>query len=160
MKVVERLTRKNMDSFFKSAVNSTAPLPIEKVVSQLGISLVDLNEKLVTTFSGINSSFTSGKLMVTSIVRNSPAWTAGINVNDELIAMDQYRIGDDLNKVISMKAPGDKVTILLNRNGYMKSIALTLVNTPYVKYTLNKSSAVSEQKSNNYKKWLRLAAGF
>ena len=160
MKVVERLTGKNMDSFFKNAVNSTAPLPIEKVVSQLGISLVDLNEKAVTTFSGINSSFTAGKLMVTSIVRNSPAWTAGINVNDELIAMDQYRIGDDLSKLISMKAPGDKVTFLVNRSGYMKSIALTLTNTPYVKYTLNKSSTVSEQKSKNYKKWLRLAAGF
>ncbi len=154
MKVVERLTGKNMDSFFKNAVNSTEPLPMDKVVGQLGISLVDLNEKSVITFSGINSSFTSGKLMVTSVVRNSPAWTTGINVNDELIAMDQYRIGDDLNKVISMKAPGDKVTFLLNRSGYMKSIALTLSNTPYVKYTLNKSSAVSEQKSKNYKKWL------
>ena len=160
MKVVERLTGKNMDSFFKNAVNSTAPLPIEKVVSQLGISLVDLNEKAINTFSGINAAVTSGKLIVTSVVRNSPAWTAGINVNDELIAMDQYRIGDDLNKVISMKAPGDKVTFLLNRSGYMKSIALTLANTPYVKYTLNKSSAVSEQKSKFYKKWLRLAAGF
>ncbi|MBK7963989.1 MAG: M61 family metallopeptidase [Bacteroidetes bacterium] len=154
MKMVEKISGKNMDSFFKDAVNSTLPLPMEKVVAELGLSLDDLNKKSTTTFSGINASATNGKLMVTSIVRNSPAWTSGINVNDELIAMDQYRFGDDLSKLISMKAPGDKVTFLVNRSGYIKSIALTLANTPYVKYSLNKSSAVSEQKSRNYKKWL------
>jgi predicted metalloprotease with PDZ domain len=156
MKMVEKLTGKNMDSFFKETVNSTLPLPMDKVVAGLGLSLEDLNKKTTTTFSGINSSASGGKLTVTSIVRNSPAWTSGINVNDELIAIDQYRLGDDLNKTISMKAPGDKVTFLVNRNGYIKSIPLTLTQTPFVKYTLSKSSNSSEQNSKNYKVWMHL----
>lgn len=156
MKMVEKLTRKNMDSFFKEAVNSTVPLPMDIVLSGLGLSLEDLNKKTSTTFSGINASSAAGKLMVTSIVRNSPAWISGINVNDELIAMDQYRLGDDLNKAVSMKSPGDKVTFLVNRNGYIKSIPLTLSNTPFVKYTLNKLNNLSEQKSKNYKVWMKI----
>jgi predicted metalloprotease with PDZ domain len=156
MKLVEKLTGKNMDSFFKDAINSTVPLPMEKIVSGLGLSLEDLNKKSTTTFSGINASVTGGKLMVTSIVRNSPAWTSGINVNDELIAMDQYRLSDDLNKAIAMKAPGDKVTFLVNRNGYIKSIPLTLTNTPFVKYALSKVSNPSQQNTKNYKVWMHL----
>lgn len=156
MRMVEKLTGKNMDLFFKEAVNSTVPLPIEKIVTGLGLNLDDLNKKTTSAFSGINASVTNGKLMVTSIVRNSPAWTAGINVNDELIALDQYRFGDDLNKLISMKSPGDKVTFLVNRNGYIKSIPVTLANTPFVKYALNKVNNPSEQNSKNYKVWMHL----
>lgn len=156
MIMVEQLTGKNMDSFFKEAVNSTLPLPMEKVVSGLALSLDDLNKKTTTTFSGINASASGGKLIVTSIVRNSPAWSAGINVNDELIAMDQYRFGDDLNKLISMKSPGDKVTFLVNRNGYIKSIPVTLTNTPFVKYALSKVGSPSEQNAKNYKAWMHI----
>jgi len=156
MKMVEMVSGKNMNDFIENAVNTTSALPMKKVIAQLGLSFSDLNEKDNSAFSGINSSASNGKLSVTSIIRNSPAWKSGIYVNDELVFMDQYRIGDDLSKFSSMKSPGDKVVFTVNRGGFLKSIPMTFEKTPFVKYVINKDVRATEQNKTNFKKWLRL----
>lgn len=156
MSVVKSVSGKDMDAFFYEAIQGVKGLPMVTAVEGLGLTLSDLNREAVTPFTGINTSFSAGKLVVTSILRDSPAWKAGINVNDELIAMNEYRLGDDLNKFISMKAVGDNIDFTVNRNGYMKHISLTLENAAFVKYALDKSSTTTEEKKRNYAKWMHV----
>jgi predicted metalloprotease with PDZ domain len=78
-------------------------------------------------------------------------------VNDELLAVDHYRLSDDLSKVISTKKPGDKINLLVSRAGFIKTISLDVEASPFVKYSLEWDSQLSEQQKKNVTGWLSVA---
>ena len=59
-------------------------------------------------------------------------------MNDELIAMDGFRLADDLSKFLGMRKPGEMVTFTVSRGGILKEISLVLEGIPHVKYAIEK----------------------
>lgn len=43
-------------------------------------------------YTGITTRNDNGRLLVAAVRRDSPAWRAGVNVNDEILAIDDYRV--------------------------------------------------------------------
>ncbi len=43
-------------------------------------------------FTGITTKTENGRLLVASVRRDSPAWRAGVNANDEILAIGDYRV--------------------------------------------------------------------
>ncbi|CAN5601060.1 PDZ domain-containing protein [soil metagenome] len=146
----------NMDSFFNDYVYGIKSIPYAQFCSEMGLKISNSNEKQTTSWLGASSSIKDGKLTVTSVERNSPAWVAGINVNDELIAMDQYRLNDDLARLMAMKKPGDKSVFTVSRAGYIRLVDVTLGKTPYVKYLLEPDNTSGADKPALFKKWMHL----
>jgi predicted metalloprotease with PDZ domain len=70
-----------------------------------------------------------GRLMVTRIVRDTPAFHAGLNVDDELIAIDGYRV-IDLASHLTRYRPGDEVELTVARRGALRTLKATLDETP------------------------------
>ncbi|MBL7924423.1 MAG: M61 family metallopeptidase, partial [Bacteroidia bacterium] len=136
--MVKLVSGKNMDDFFRKYVHGTAPLPVADFADVCGLDLVDLNEKQGQAWTGLTTSFSSGKLMVTGVERNSPAWQAGLNVNDELIALNRYRLADDLPKFLAMQKPGDTVSLTASRSGFIRVFDVQLAQSPAVKYSLER----------------------
>ena len=145
-----------MDDFFRRFVNGTDSLPMKEAVKALGLELTDLNEFQITPWTGLTTAVQNGKLVVTAVERNSPAWNSGINVNDELIAFDQYRLSDDLAKFTAMKKVGDKVSFTVSRGGYIKTYPLSLGAAPYVKFSLDKSTTADPVAKKLFEKWLKI----
>lgn len=156
MDAVNKVAGKNMDDFFTKYVYGTELIPFQSYLSKAGLTLVNTNEKQPLNWVGAITTFTNNKLTISNIERNSPAWNAGLNVNDELIAMDQYRLGEDMFRYLSMKKPGDKVTFTLSRNNFMKTIDVTIGTSPYVRYVFDKNLKASETEKAMYKMWLHL----
>ena len=104
-------------------------------------------------YLGANSSMSNGKVMITSVLKNTPAYAAGINVNDEIIAIDNYRV-DDLAKMLGYKKPGDKIVITLSRDGMLKNIEVVLVKNANVKYKIEKLETLTPAQEAAYKKWI------
>ena len=105
-------------------------------------------------YLGANSSNANGKVIITSVVKNSPAYTSGLNVNDEIIAIDNFRV-DDLTKALSYKKVGDKISVLLNRDGMMKTIEVVIAKNPAVKYKIEKLANATEAQEQAYRMWIR-----
>lgn len=154
LKMINQVSGKDFTSFFSDYIDGVKVYPFADLLKQTGLLLSDLNAKQPVTYTGINTTMSGGKLTVASVDRGSPAWVAGVNVNDELIAFDQYRLGDDLSKWVTMKAPGYRVKLLISRAGYMKNIDLVLAAGPFVKYTLDWEAELTEQQKKISRGWL------
>lgn len=153
--MAEKVAGVSLQDFFAGYVNGIEPLPMETVLKPMGLVLKDLNAASgpSTAWTGLTTSYASGKLTVTSVERNSPAWNSGISVNDELIAIDDFRLSDDLPKFISMRKPGTTAKFMVSRSGVLREFALKLEGTPHVKYALEKATGRDGSSLDLYAKW-------
>ena len=77
--------------------------------------------------SGINTRNDAGRLVVSQVRRDTPAIAAGLNVDDEILAIDDFRVrADRLDNRLEQYKPGDKVTLLVARREQLLRLELTL----------------------------------
>jgi putative serine protease PepD len=85
----------------------------------------------IGTPSGSNPSTPSGA-EIGSITTGSPADDAGVQARDIVTDIDGQRIDDasDLSTYVNTKAPGDKITMTVQRNGQTEKIDVLLGTQP------------------------------
>ena len=71
-------------------------------------------------------------LIITAIVRNSPAHKAGLEPGDIIAGIDDIKVksGHDALAVITAKQPGEKVTLLIKRDNRQYSVTATTIARP------------------------------
>ena len=102
--------------------------------------------------------------MITSVQIGTAAWINGLSVNDELIAIDDYRVTGtadtkgltDLAKAISAKKVGDKIKVTVSRDGMIRNIDVTLTQHPGARYRIEGDKNATAQQMAIRKKWLSL----
>ena len=148
--VCTELAGKNMKPFFEDVIFSTKPLDYESIFSQYGISITDKNADKTTPWSGVVSSHSNGKTTITNIYSNSPAVDAGLSVNDEIIAINGWRVDDKLENHDSKYGVNDGVEITYSRDGKLFTTTLTYAKSTQVAFELKKSETENELR----KAWL------
>jgi predicted metalloprotease with PDZ domain len=149
---VSQIASQNMNSFFSKYVYGVQQIPFDTITQEIGLKLEDdfVDEEKV--YLGINMQ--SGKNTIASIERNSPAWFAGLNMGDEVIAINDYRFTGDLNESMSLVKINDEVKIMISRGGNIKSFIMKCTNTPYVNYFIELTEGLSENQKRILKGWL------
>lgn len=93
---------------------------------------------------------------VSMIVPESPAWKAGLSVNDEILAVNNYYLKHDLNEWLNYYAADASSVRLLAANG-SKLKELTLKFSKEEKYLphykITRMEHVNLQQANNFKYW-------
>ncbi|HAY87818.1 MAG TPA: peptidase M61 [Bacteroidetes bacterium] len=148
--VCTELAGKNMKPFFEDVIFSTKPLDYETIFSQYGISITDKNADKTTPWSGVVSSHSNGKTTITNIYSKSPAVNAGLSVNDEIIAINGWRVDDKLENHDSKYGVNDGVEITYSRDGKLFTTTLTYAKSTQVAFELKKSETENELR----KAWL------
>lgn len=140
----EKFTGRNLDKFYAEVIDGTASINYENYLAIAGLKLVNQNANKNESYLGVTAVNTNGKLNVTAVSKNGPAYSAGLNVNDEIIAIDNYRV-EDLTKALTLKKVNDKISILISRDGILKTIETTVAKNPNVKYKLEKNSTITKE---------------
>ncbi|TZF84044.1 M61 family metallopeptidase [Pedobacter sp. BS3] len=153
--LLEIAAGKNLDAFYAAYINGTEAIKYNQYLAYAGYKLVN-NADSGTPYLGVSTSVKDGKLMVTGIVRNSGAWANGINVNDELIAIDGERVNTDkdLDKMISAKKVDDTISILISRDNRVQTIVAELKENPTVQYRIVPMEQITSQQAAVRKKWI------
>lgn len=151
---LELFCGENLDAFYAAFINGLKPIDFNAIADSAGLKLTDLNATKNEAYLGVNTSNTTGKLIVTAISNVSGAYVAGLNVNDEILAVDNYRI-DDLVKATANKKPGDAIELLISRDGIIKTIHFTLTKNTGVKYKLEKLEPKTPAQEIAYKAWIK-----
>jgi predicted metalloprotease with PDZ domain len=88
-------------------------------------------------------------LVVTNVRRGTPAIAAGLNVDDEILAMDGVRVrADGLAARLEQYKPGDSVQVLVARRDRLTPIDVTLGADPQRPWRLElRTDATAEQKA-------------
>jgi predicted metalloprotease with PDZ domain len=72
-----------------------------------------------------------GRLLVAQVKRDTPAFRAGLNVDDELVAIDGVRVrADRLDERLEQYSPCDSVSVLVARRDRLFPIDVTLEAEP------------------------------
>ncbi|MFM7017082.1 MAG: M61 family metallopeptidase [Bacteroidota bacterium] len=149
---VSQIAGINMNDFFKKYVFATNQIPFDTISNEIGLVLDDNFADEEKVYLGFNS--TASKNTISSVERNSPAWLVGLNVGDEIIAINDYRFNGDLNASISNVKINDYVNVLVSRNGVIKKFTMKAINTPYVSYFLELTASLTENQKKVLKGWL------
>ena len=89
-----------------------------------------------------------GRLVVTAVRRDTPALAAGLNVDDEILAIDDVRVrADGLAARLEQYRPGDKVSLLVARRDRLTRLDVTLGADPAGLAARVVPNATEEQKT-------------
>lgn len=155
-KEVEKLVGQEMNDFFDGYIKGVEPIKYNEYFKRAGYKLINLNEGKAELGLGVGLNTNGGKAIVTSVLKGSPSWKYGVNVNDEVIAVDNYRVGTEINSILNLRDGGDTVSVLISRDGLVRSLQVKL--EPYVSFNfrLEKQPNLAPTELRVMKKWLSI----
>lgn len=114
----------------------------------LGVSLVDIDDEMSAFKAGVEDAGT----YISSVTNGSAAEKAGLKIRDRIISIDGKEIssGSEAVSVIHAHKAGDKITIVVERDGKKISVKVTLEEAAQDDSSNQNSSQNSENERNNY----------
>ncbi|MBL0341758.1 MAG: PDZ domain-containing protein [Bacteroidetes bacterium] len=93
------------------------------------------------------------KTTISFVERNTPAWTDGLDVNDEVLGVDDQEPGK-VKDYLNEKKPGDKVTFKILRFGTPMDIEIVLAEPSVIDIEFSKIRKPSVMQKKVYDKFL------
>lgn len=158
VELAEQTTGVELKDIFQAA-HSTEDIDYNKYFNLVGYEIIDQAEPLDELSLGFKSVFQEGLAIIKSVDRDTPAWKAGLNVGDEIIAINNNRI-DNHNKVleyfISNAAQGDEIELLISRDGLIHTIGLNVEKSNKHNIKIQQLAEASTDQRNLGNIWLSL----
>jgi len=85
---LEKFSGKSLDEFYKKYIYGLADIDYDKYLGYAGYHLTDELAGNNDPNLGIITTTNNGKIVVSNVIRGTAGWIDGINVNDELTAVD------------------------------------------------------------------------
>lgn len=151
----------SLDEFFAAAVDSTEELDYGPALDWFGLERAEKEEEPTDEpeelpgYLGVTAADRGGRLVVTEIPRGTPAHGAGINVDDELIAIGDHRISQGgLGERLARYRPGDEVSVLVARRGELRRIDVTLGEAPDESWEITVAEMPTAAQRRHLESWL------
>jgi len=152
---LEKFAGKNLDDFYAKYINGLNPVDYNHYLGFAGYKISDELADNNDPALGLTFVANIPRLIVATVTRNSAAWKDGINVNDEIIAIDDEPV-TEAGKLLTGKKVGDKIKVTLIRDGLSMEIPVTLLKSTKVKYKIEELPNPSAEQLAVRKKWLTL----
>ncbi|MBC8047716.1 MAG: M61 family metallopeptidase [Fimbriimonadaceae bacterium] len=149
---IEKFAGKDMTLFYTDHVHGTKPIDYKKYFSYAGLNISDANVGNKDIDLGATISATN---TITAVRGNSSAENAGLNVNDEVIAINGFRFTNNLNTLLIGKKEGDTIEVTVSRNGMLQNFTISLEYNKKVNYQLTLNSDATVEQKELYKKWMK-----
>lgn len=156
--LIEQIAGVSVAEIFQAA-HTVAPLDYNRYLNAVGYELVDYHEGRTLPDFGAATSITDGRVVVTGVNRGSGAWEGGINVRDEIIAINGERLdanGREMNRFLQFASVGDVVTVLVARDGKIRELVITLGQDPRGAFNIVPLHNATTEQENLGKIWLSL----
>jgi predicted metalloprotease with PDZ domain len=149
-------------AWLRAAIATAAELDYAEALAWLGLERKP--EKPPTAkepakaWTGVSTDESSGRVLVTRVLRGSPAYQAGLTANDEILAVDDVRVlGREWGDRLEQYKPGDRIALLIARRNLLRTLPLTCGTEPPT-WTLQVVEKPTRRQSEHLKSWLGAAA--
>jgi predicted metalloprotease with PDZ domain len=133
-------------------VHGTGELPFADHFERIGLELVPREAGAPKAWLGITTREQNGKTLVREVLTGTPAAAAGLAAEDELIALDGWRLGN-LPELLLEHAPGGEVVLTVCRRGRLRDLAVTLGETPVTDLVLRPIAGAGEREQTLFQGW-------
>lgn len=154
--VAQEVAGKELTGFFKHALETTEELDYADALATFGLRFPPPKPETSTkAWIGVGTKNEGGALVVSSVRRGSPGADAGLNVGDEIVAIDDHRVrADQLNSRLEHYRPEEKVTLLIARRERLTKLPLTFGREPSTSWKLEVDPDASTSALAERSKWL------
>lgn len=152
-RISENICRKKLDEFWKKYLDGTAEIPLKVYLAKCGIEMKDEN---INAGCSLDAEIKNenGRLTVAKVFEGGSAYDSGLSTGDEIIAINGYRVDEELmKKLLSGKSAGAKIDVLTSRRGMLKLVKVTL-KRPLPKYKLSLKKNPNKREKLMLGKWL------
>ena len=133
--VAEQVGGLNLAAFWDGAIAGTAELDYGEALETFGLRFTPVEaprgDPRGRAWLGAATRNDTGRLVVTQVRRGTPAFAAGLNVDDEILAMNGFRVrADQLATRLEQYKPGDTVALLVARRDQVVTLDTTFGAEP------------------------------
>jgi predicted metalloprotease with PDZ domain len=153
--VAEQTAGISLATFWSSAVEGTGELDYTEALETFGVRFARTFTSM-RPWLGVATRNDGGRLVVSQVRRGGPAHAAGINVDDEIVAIDEFRVrADRLESRLDQYQPGDRVSVLLARREQLVRVPVLLGTEPPRTGRLEVDPAASPVATDTRARWLK-----
>lgn len=155
--LASEIAGRDLSAWFAHAIDSTEELDYQTALAHYGLQFKkpSSSKKPEPVWTGLSLSSENGRQVVSAVTRNSPAFKAGINVGDELIAIGGFRIQQsDLATITRPIKPGEERSCLVARRGRILEKTIHFEARPFDQWTLTRVAKPTDQQKANLDAWL------
>ena len=148
--------------WLKHAVETTDELDYREALDWFGLRFAPSGPARLASgqylWQGLRLQTDEGRLLVANVYRGTPTFEAGFVVDDEIVAVGDFRVRADHweTRAETFKV-GDRVSVLVSRRDELKRIEMTIAKEPIVEWRLTEASGATEEPKKNRERWLRPA---
>ena len=146
----------DLSAWFTLALDSTAELDYTEALDWLGLEFSDpAAEEEERGWVGLLTRATDGRLVVAQVQRDTPAFTAGFNVDDEILAIGDHRVLPDAwSERVARAAPGSTLSVLVSRRGGLRRLSVEVAADPTFRWDLVPLEEPSVAQEQQREAWL------
>ncbi|ACJ30351.1 PDZ/DHR/GLGF [Shewanella piezotolerans WP3] len=151
--ILKKVSGTSYEKWWQQHVNSPISLDFESMLKQAGLIVGYGEDAKSEPFVGV--TLASDSLILSRVLRNGPAWNAGIVLGDEIVAVNGLKVtaaGFD-SRIKDFKAGGE-ITLTLFSNDRLKEVKLTLGEQKSGKMAISSVAKPNRAQKAFLKAWL------
>ena len=139
-------------------VDSVVELDYDQFLSSVGCQLdrsyAD-DTKESDAYFGLKHKSSDGRIVIKTVYDGTPAAAGGVNVNDDLIALNGNRLtSDNAAKLLKEATVGEKANLLISREGEIVELEVIPSTTPPDKFSITRLDEASDEQKQLFNSWL------
>ncbi len=161
IKILTESGLNNASSLWSDYVEGTEELPLKALLKDFGLNWsYKEDEALIAppkkkAFLGLSILKNSSNNQLSRVIKNSPAWKAGLTVKDRLVALNGFEVtSKNYEKLIATFEPDSRISITFFRNGQLHQSTLKLTAKPSGKPQLTMNEKITTRQKSLLESWL------
>jgi predicted metalloprotease with PDZ domain len=167
---VSEVAGADQEAWLTRALETTEELDYEPALAWYGLRFVESEDSDAEQdkaakepdepagWLGVDTEVQSGRLVVIQVRRGTPAYEAGVNVGDEILALGDYRVlPEGWDERLKAYRPGQKETLLVARRERLMHLPVVFAEKPHLRWKLEVDPEATPEQRARLEDWLREA---
>jgi predicted metalloprotease with PDZ domain len=152
---VQKAAGIELTEWFVSVLERTDELDYTEALEWFGLCFAPQANTAAKAWLGIETKVDNGRLLVTQVRRQTPGWHAGLNVDDEILAIDDYRVRpEQWSARLEQYSPDHTVSLLVARRERLQRLDVTFGAEPPQCWKLAVHPEASPEQQTHLQAWL------
>ena len=160
-RVLEETAGAELGPLLERALETTEELDYSRALEWFGLRFKEREEEPErkgeppAAWLGAETAVEDGRLVVAKVARETPAWEAGLSPEDELLAIDGYRVPPrGLEERLQALRPGRRSTLLVARRERLVELSVTFGEKPAETWKLEPDPEATAEQQARLAAWL------
>ncbi|MBD2482172.1 M61 family metallopeptidase [Planktothrix sp. FACHB-1365] len=152
--VIESIAETSLRDFFQKYLYGLDELPYNQYLEPFGLQLIaETTDE--TPYLGCKVASEKGREMIKFVETGSPAEAAGLDIQDELLAINGFKVtSDQFQERLKDYKPGDTVELTFFHQDLLRTCQATLTSPRPNYYKIVSVSQPTPQQKRNFEGWL------